>query len=28
MQEQGVSGIAPVDFRNYEYNPTLQVVNN
>jgi len=28
MQEQGVSAIAPVDFRSYEYNPVLQVVNN
>ena len=28
MQEQGVSAIAPVDFRSYEYNPTLQVVND
>jgi len=28
MQEQGVSGISPVDFRNYEYQPILNVVNN
>ncbi len=28
MQEQGVSAMSPVDFRNYEYTPTLKVVNN
>jgi chromosome segregation protein len=28
MQEQGVSGISPVDFRNYEYQPILNTVNN
>jgi len=28
MQEQGVSAMSPVDFRNYEYNPTLKVVHN
>jgi len=28
MQEQGVSAMSPVDFRDYEYNPTLKVVNS
>jgi chromosome segregation protein len=28
MQEQGVSGVTPVDFRNYDHQPIIQAVNN
>lgn len=28
MQEQGVSGLSAVDFRNYEYDPTGDIVRN
>jgi chromosome segregation protein len=28
MQEQGVSGVTPVDFRNYEHQPIIEAINN
>ncbi len=28
MQEQGVSAMSPVDFRDYEYTPILKAINN
>ncbi len=28
MQEQGISGVSPVDFRQYDHEPVLEVVNN
>jgi chromosome segregation protein len=28
MQEQGVSAVTPVDFRNYEHTPIIEAINN